>query len=490
VKVLQSTTGSEQQRAPNVKVFPIMFSLLLACLIGTFNETAINMAISELINQFALTESTVQWLTSGYLLTLGITVPLSGLLIQWFTTRQLFLTAVIIFILGSAVGGMAGSFEILLLGRILQAVGATLLFPLMFNTALIIFPAEKRGAAMGLVTLVFTAGPALGPTISGLLLDKLSWHWIFWVSSMALLIALLIGATYMKNVSSITKPHIDLYSLILSTFGFGGVVYAISIVGESGWTNSKVIICLIVGIVALILFVIRQLNMKEPLMNLRTLKKPMFAICTLLVFVCMMVETSSMFIIPMFMIRVLEINALTAGLILLPGSIFAAVLSPVIGSLIDKFGTKFLVVPGLLLIIASLWFYSTISVASTIGLIVILHACLMIGVCMVWMPAQTNGLNQLPPENYPDGTAIMNTLIQIAGTIGIAMAVSLMTTGVINFMKDTPNPSDPASATLALTVGMHNAFLFAMFVAIAGLVLGVFVRRVKVAKWTGETNWS
>lgn len=485
---MQSGTVSEQQKVPNVKVLPIMFSLMLAGIIGTFNETAINIAISDLINQFAITESTVQWLSSGYLLTLGILVPLSGLLIQWFTTRQLFLASLIISIVGSAIGGMAGSFEILLIGRILQAVGASLLFPLMFNTALIIFPAEKRGSAMSLVTLVFTVGPAIGPTISGLLLDQLSWHWIFWVSLMTLLIALLVGATYIKNVSPITKPRIDLYSLILSTLGFGGVVYAVSTVGESdhGWSNSKVIVSLIVGIIALILFVFRQLNMKEPLMNLRTLKNPMFVIGTLLVFVCMMSEMSAMFILPMFMIRVLEISALKVGLILLPGSILSAVFSPVIGTLFDKFGTKFLVVPGLLLTVASLWFFSSITMASTITLIVILHSCLMIGVLMVWMPSQSNGLNQLPAEMYPDGTAIMTTLQQIAGALGLAVAVSVMTSGVASFMKDVPNPSDPANTKLALIAGMQNALLFAMLIAVAGLVLGVFVRRVKVAK----SDWS
>ncbi|ODA11154.1 hypothetical protein BK143_18040 [Paenibacillus peoriae] len=492
MKVLQSGTISEEQKVPNVKVLPIMFALMLAGIIGTFNETAINIAISDLINQFAITESTVQWLSSGYLLTLGILVPLSGLLIQWFTTRQLFLTSVIISIVGSAIGAMAGSFDILLLGRILQAAGAALLFPLMFNTALIIFPAEKRGKAMGLVTLVFTAGPALGPTTSGLLIDNLSWHWIFWVSLMTLVVALVIGVTFIKNVAPITKPRIDIYSLVLSTIGFGGLVYGISTAGEGdhGWGNPVVIVSLIAGVVALILFVIRQLNMKEPLMNVRTLKNPMFAIGTALVFICMSVDLAAMFVLPMFLIRVLELSALTAGLTLLPGSIISAVLSPVVGSLFDKFGPKFLVVPGLILTAATLWFYSDITVASSIALIVVLHTCLMVGIIMVWMPAQTNGLNQLPAEMYPDGTAIMNTLQQIAGAIGIAMAVSVMTSGVGDFMNNVADPSNPANATLALTAGMQNALFFVMFVALAGLVLGVFVRRVKVQKWSGDSDWS
>lgn len=487
---MQSGTISENQKVPNVKVFPIMFALMLAGMIGTFNETAINIAVSDIINQFAITEATVQWLTSGYLLTLGVLVPLSGLLIQWFSTRQLFLTSVSMSIIGSAIGAMAGSFDILLLGRILQAAGAGLLFPLMLNTALIIFPAEKRGKAMGLVSLVFTAGPALGPAISGLLIDYLSWHWIFWVSLMTLVLALLAGVAFMKNVAPITKPRIDIYSLVLSTIGFGGLVYGISSAGEGdhGWSNPVVIVPLVAGVIALILFVIRQLNMKEPLMNLRTLKNPMFAMGTLLVFICMMVYLSAMFILPMFMIRVLEFSALTTGFILLPGSVISAVFSPVIGALFDKFGPKFLVVPGLIIVSATLWFCSNITVASSIALIVVLHTCLIVGILLVWMPAQTNGLNQLPPDMYPDGAAILNTLQQIAGAIGIAMAVSIMTTGSADFIKSVADPTEPANATLALMAGMQNALFFTMFVALAGLVLGVFVRRVKVQKWSGDSE--
>ncbi|OMF42562.1 hypothetical protein BK136_17315 [Paenibacillus amylolyticus] len=487
---MQSGTISENQKVPNVKVFPIMFALMLAGIIGTFNETAINIAISDIINQFAITEAKVQWLTSGYLLTLGILVPLSGLLIQWFSTRQLFLTSVSMSIVGSAIGAMAGSFDILLLGRILQAAGAGLLFPLMLNTALIIFPAEKRGKAMGLVSLVFTAGPALGPAISGLLIDYLSWNWIFWVSLMALVLALLAGVAFMKNVAPITKPRIDIYSLVLSTIGFGGLVYGISSAGEGdhGWSNPVVIVPLIAGVIALILFVIRQLNMKKPLMNLRTLQNPMFAIGTLLVFICMMVFLSSMFILPMFMIRVLELSALTTGLILLPGSVISAVLSPVVGALFDKFGPKFLVVPGLIIVAVTLWFCSNITVASSIALIMVMHTCLIVGILMVWMPAQTNGLNQLPSDMYPDGAAILNTLQQIAGAIGIAMAVSIMTTGTADFIKGVADPTELGNATLALTAGMQNALFFTMFVALAGLVLGVFVRRVKVQKWSGNSE--
>ncbi len=482
---MQATmTESQQNTGQKYKVIPIMISLLLSGFIGMFSETALNVALSDLIRVFDITAPTVQWLTTGYLLTLGILVPVSGLLLQWFSTRQLFIAALSFSVLGTLVAALAPSFEVLMTARVIQAVGTALLLPLMFNTILIIFPAEKRGAAMGVIGLVIMVAPAVGPTIAGLLIENLSWHWIFWLSLPFLVIALLFGIMYMQNVSTITKPKIDIFSLLFSTLGFGGIVFAFSSAGEGegGWGSTKVIATMIVGVLSLAIFAVRQLTMKQPMMNLRAFKHPMFVVGTLMVFICMMVILSSMLVLPMYLISGLGLSALTAGLIMLPGGLINGIMSPIMGSLFDKFGPKWLVIPGLVIVAATLWFFSGITTASTITLIIVLHSCLMIGISMVWMPAQTNGLNQLPRELYPDGTAIMNTLQQVAGAIGTAVAVSIMTAGMTGFMKDVADPTDPANAPLALTAGIQNAFIFAMVVAIIGLIVAFFIKRVIVSK--------
>nr|WP_307468585.1 DHA2 family efflux MFS transporter permease subunit [Paenibacillus harenae] len=473
-----------QDTGVKYKVLPIMISLLLSGFIGMFSETALNVALSDLIQVFQITPATVQWLTTGYLLTLGILVPISGLLLQWFTTRQLFIAAVSFSVLGTFIAAMAPSFEMLMTARVVQAIGTALLLPLMFNTILIIFPAEKRGAAMGVIGLVIMVAPAVGPTIAGLLIDKLSWHWIFWLSLPFLVIALIFGIFFMQNVSEITKPRIDLISILFSTLGFGGVVFGFSSAGEGehGWGSTKVIVSMLIGIVALLIFAVRQLRMQQPMMNLRAFKKPMFVVGTLMVFICMMVILSSMLVLPMFLISGLGLSALTAGLVMLPGGLINGIMSPIMGGLFDKFGPKWLVIPGLVIVAAVLWFFSGITTASTLALVIVLHSFLMVGISMVWMPAQTNGLNQLPRELYPDGTAIMNTLQQVAGAIGTALAVSIMTAGSKTFMEDAENPLDPANAPLALTAGIQNAFIFAMVVAIIGLVVAFFIKRVKVDK--------
>lgn len=475
--------GSSEPR--QFKTLPILISLLIAGFIGMFSETALNVALSDLMNVLQITPSTAQWLTTAYLLTLGILVPISGMLLQWFTTRQLFVAALCFSILGTFLAAIAPNFEFLLTARVVQAMGTALLLPLMFNTILIIIPAEKRGAAMGLIGLVIMVAPAIGPTIAGLLIESLSWHWIFWLSLPFLVIALLSGIFFMQNVTEVTKPKIDVLSIILSSLGFGGIVYGFSSAGEAeGWGSPKVIIAIVIGAIALILFCIRQLTMKQPMIDLRAFKFPMFVVGVLMVFICMMVILSSMLILPMYLQQGQGYSAFKAGLLLLPGGIINGLMSPVMGRLFDKYGPKWLVIPGLVLVAVSLWFFSGITATSTVVFVIVLHSVLMIGISMIMMPAQTNGINQLPLEYYPHGTAIMNTLQQVAGAIGTALAVSIMTSGSKSYMQTVTNPADPLNIGAAFTHGVQNAFIFGMVMAIIGLVIAFFLKRVIISHKT------
>ncbi|WP_438495589.1 DHA2 family efflux MFS transporter permease subunit [Paenibacillus sp. IHBB 3054] len=473
--------GKKQTPERKFKTIPILVSLLLAGFIGMFSETALNVALTDLMQVLNITPTTAQWLTTAYLLTLGILVPISGLLLQWFTTRQLFIAAVSFSILGTFLAAISPSFEFLLTARVVQAMGTALLLPLMFNTILLIIPAEKRGGAMGLIGLVIMVAPAIGPTIAGLLIESLSWHWIFWLSLPFLVAALIFGILFMQNVSEVTKPKIDALSILLSSFGFGGIVYGFSSAGEeAGWGSPKVIIAIAIGVVALVLFAVRQLAMKQPMINLRAFKYPMFTVGVLMVFICMMVILSSMLILPMYLQQGQGYTAFKAGLLLLPGGIINGLMSPIMGRLFDKYGPKWLVIPGLALVAVSLWFFSNITPTSTVVFVIVLHSALMIGISMIMMPAQTNGINQLPLQYYPDGTAIMNTLQQVAGAIGTALAVSIMTAGSKSFMKTVTNPADPINIVPAFTHGVQNAFIFGMIMAIVGLVVAFFLKRVIV----------
>lgn len=479
---MESTLSGKQQPVPKkFKTIPILVSLLMAGFIGMFSETALNVALSDLMNVLNITPTTAQWLTTAYLLTLGILVPISGLLLQWFTTRQLFVAALCFSILGTFLAAISPNFEFLLTARVVQAMGTALLLPLMFNTILVIIPAEKRGAAMGLIGLVIMVAPAIGPTIAGLLIESLSWHWIFWLSLPFLVIALISGILFMQNVTEVTKPKIDVLSILLSSVGFGGIVFGFSSAGEAeGWGSPKVIIAIAAGVVALVLFVLRQNTMKQPMINLRAFKYPMFVVGVLMVLICMMVILSSMLILPMYLQQGQNYTAFKAGLLLLPGGLINGLMSPIMGRLFDKYGPKWLVIPGLVIVAVSLWFFSNITPTSTVVFVIVLHSALMVGVSMVFMPAQTNGINQLPMDLYPDGTAIMNTLQQVAGAIGTALAVSIMTAGTKSFMAKASNPADPANIIPAFTQGVQNAFIFGMAIAVVGLILAFFLKRVVI----------
>nr|WP_179295419.1 DHA2 family efflux MFS transporter permease subunit [Bacillus sp. FJAT-45350] len=455
----------------------IMAALLMCGFVGMFSETALNIAMTNLMEVFQISATTAHWLTTGFLLTLGILMPMSGLLLLMFTTRQLFVASLISLILGTLIAALAFSFEMLMIGRVLQAVGMGLLLPLMFNTVLVIYPPEKRGAAMGFVGLVIMFAPATGPTIGGLLIQYLTWHYIFWLSLPLLVIGLLIGLKYLENVTDVTKPRIDLLSVLLSTIGFGGVVYGFSKAGEGveGWSGMIVIV---VGLIALVLFILRQNFMHEPMLNLRVFKYPMYVVGMLLVLSCMMIIMSSMIILPMFLQTGAGLSVFIAGLMLLPGSALNGILSPLVGRLFDKYGPKWLVTPGLILVTVMLWFFTTLSPVSSVTFIVALHIGLMVGVAMIWMPAQTNGLNQLPPELYPHGTAVLNTLQQVAGAIGIAIAISILTGGMEKYLHSSSDPTQLTEIANAMTAGSQSVFWFTMLIALIGLILAFFIRRV------------
>ncbi|WP_255301629.1 DHA2 family efflux MFS transporter permease subunit [Bacillus sp. AFS040349] len=473
--------GKGVTAANELKVVPIIISFVVAGFIGLFSETALNMALNNLIIGFGIKETTAQWLTTGYLLTLGILVPVSGLILQWFTTRQLFITSLIASIIGTFIAAVAPTFSVLMIARVVQAVGTALLLPLMFNTILLIIPPHKRGKIMGIIGLVIMFAPAVGPTISGLIHRTLSWHWIFWISLPLLIAALIYGIIFMQDVTKPTKPKIDILSIILSTIGFGGIVFGFSNAGEGGgWGSPTVIVSMVAGGIALVLFSIRQLTMKQPILNLRAFKYPMFTVGLLMVVVCMMAILSSMILLPLYLQTSLALSTFAAGLLLLPGGIINGILSPVMGGLFDRFGPKWLTIIGMTIVTGSMFGFSTISMETSSSLIIGLHIVMMVGISMVMMPAQTNGLNQLPPELYPDGTAIMNTLQQVAGAIGTAVAISILSSGTSNFMETVEDKQNPLNQVLAFTEGVQDAFVFAIILCIVGFVISLFIKRVKV----------
>jgi len=448
-----------------------MMALLVAGFVGLFSETALNIALGDLGEIFEIGPTTVQWLATGYFLTLGILIPVTGILMQKFTTRQMFFTSITLTLIDTILAAVSPSFAFLLAGRILQAAGLAINLPLTQNVIFTIFPPNKRGAAMGVMGLVMLAGPALGPTIAGLILDTLSWEWIFWVQVPFVLLSLVIGIFYIPNVNEVRKISLDTLSVILSTIGFGGIVYGFSVSGDNGWTSSIVIGSIIIGLMGIILFSMRQMKMEQPMMNLRAFKYPLFVLGVFMSFITFFNMLSLLVILPMFMQLGLLMAAFATGLVLLPGSLLNCIFAPMIGKMFDKYGPKAVITPGTLLVVIGYALYITMGIDTATWMIVVTHIIWMLGVGMVLASTQTNTLNSLPREYYPDGIALTQTVQQVAGAMGIAIIVALLSA------KQESSLALGNELTEATASGSSFVFMVGLALAIINFILSLFMKK-------------
>lgn len=460
--------------------FLLVMIMILGVFVAILNETLLNVALSKIMDDFGIAPSTAQWLTTGYLLVIGVLIPVTAYLIQRFTTRSLFLGAMGLFTVGTFVAAIAPGIEVLLIGRLLQAAGTGLLFPLLTNVVFSIVPIEKRGSAMGTIGIVITFAPAIGPTLSGIIVEHFSWRVLFYGVLPIALIVIIFAYVKLKNVTETTNPKIDPISLLLSTLGFGGVVYGFSSSGEGngGWSSNEVLIPIAIGVVSLVLFTWRQLKISQPLLDLRTFKYNIFRMSTLIMMIVMMAMFSAMMLLPIFLQNALGYSPLEAGLIMLPGGIVMGIMSPITGRLFDKFGAKWLALIGLGLIANTLWQFAYITMSTPYSTIMIFNTLLMLGISMVMMPIMTNALNELPPPLYPHGTAIISTLQQVAGAVGTALLVSIMTNRSTSFMENTLLKEDEATIqVLAMIAGMKSAFLLAFGLVAIAWIVSFFIKR-------------
>lgn len=462
-----------------IKRGPILFALIIGMFVAGLNETLMGNALPEFMKSFGVSAATGQWLSTAYMLVVGVLVPVTAIVQQWFTTRQIFLSAMSLFLVGTVTSAVSPDFGVLLVGRIIQAMGTGMLMPLVMNVIMTIYPPEKRGGAMGIFGLVVMFAPAIGPTISGLIIDGLSWRWLFYLVIPFALLSIIIGAVVLKNVSKVTKPRVDLLSIVLSTIGFGGIVYGFSNAGEHGWSEPAVVWTIAAGIISLVLFVWRQLLLKEPVMDLRAFRYPTFTLIVVLMLVLMMTFFSSAIMLPIFMQGVLMVTAFKSGLILLPGGFANGLMAPISGKLFDKFGPRITIIPGLAIVAISLWQFTRFDETTSTGFLVAVHVALMIGSALVMMPAQTAGLNQLPNHLHPHGTAILNTLQQVSGAIGTALYISIMSGGQKHYLSGVSDPQAPAEIAKGLAAGINNAFVFGGVIALVAFVLGLFLRKGK-----------
>lgn len=476
----------------NSKTGPILAILLIGAIAAILNQTVLNVALPTLTTEFSVSTTTAQWLITLYMLVNGVSVPVTAFLMARFSTRQLFFTSMIVFSLGTVLCGLAPSFNVLLIGRVVQALGAGIVMPLLINVVFKLYPIEKRGAAMGIVGVAIMFAPAVGPTLSGLLITTLSWRFIFFAILPFSLTALIASFFILKNVSEPRPAKLDVLGVILSTFGFGGILYGFGFAGKAGWGSITVLTALTVGVVSLILFAIRQLKTDHPLIDLRIFKSIEYTYSVIISFFVNGVSYSAMILIPIYLQTNRGFTALESGLFLLPGSIAMAIMSPIAGKMYDRYGIKWLGIFGTIVLLGTTSLYTNLTYASGIILLSFIYLVRSVGLTFLTMPLSTAGLNALPSKYYGDGTAMQNTILAISGAMGTAIMTTIMTTQttlfvteeVVNTAKGNPTPEQLGVFKLdGLLHGINSAFMgatvFGVIALMAMLLLAISITKRK-----------
>mgnify|MGYP001174235870 CR=1 FL=1 len=468
---------------------PIVASLLIASFVALLSQTLLNVALPSMMEDLGIAENVIQWLVTGYMLVNGILVPISAFLIERYTTRQLFLCATALFAIGTILCAVAPGFALLLTGRLIQAAGAGILMPLMTVVFLTIFPIEQRGRAMGMMGLAMIFAPAIGPTLSGWIVEHESWRVLFYIVLPLTLFSLIFGGISMKNVTRTSMPKLDMAGVVFSTIGFGGLLYGFSDAANDGWGSPRVIASLGAGILFLILFIWRELKVARPILEFRVFRFDMFSLTTVINVITTMAMFSGMILLPIFLQKIRGFSPLESGFLLMPGALLMGIMSPITGIIFDKIGARWLAVAGLTITVATTFELSRLTLETSYMHMLLIYTFRSFGMSLMMMPIQTAGMNQLPPRLNAHGSAMSQTLRNIASAVGTALLVTIFSNAASSRGKQLVlsagiNPQDPANAarlheiSLQATVyGIDFAFEVATWMTVAALVLAFFIRK-------------
>lgn len=492
----------------------ILAALLFGMFIAILNQTLLNVALPKINTEFNISASTGQWLMTGFMLVNGILIPITAYLFNKYSYRKLFLVALVLFTIGSLICAISMNFPIMMVGRVLQAIGAGVLMPLGSIVIITIYPPEKRGAAMGTMGIAMILAPAIGPTLSGYIVQNYHWNVMFYGMFIIGIIAILVGFVWFKLYQYTTNPKADIPGIIFSTIGFGALLYGFSEAGNKGWGSVEIETMFAIGIIFIILFVIRELRMKAPMLNLEVLKFPTFTLTTVINMVVMMSLYGGMILLPMYLQNLRGFSALDSGLLLLPGSLIMGLLGPFAGKLLDTIGLKPLAIFGIAFMTYATWELTKLNMDTPYMTIMGIYVLRSFGMAFIMMPMVTAAINALPGRLASHGNAFLNTMRQLAGSIGTAILVTVMTTQTTQHLSafgeelDKTNPvvqdhmRELASQyggqegamkvllqfvnKLSTVEGINDAFIVATIFSVIALILCLFLQSNKKAKATAQ----
>lgn len=474
---INNQTSPQPTKLPR-EVVVVLAILVVSAMIMILNETILSVALPSIMEDFAVPETTAQWLTTGFMLTMAVVIPTTGYLLDRFSTKMIFVTALLFFLVGTITAALAPTFAVLLIARLIQAVGTALVMPLLMTVTLTVVPAARRGSMMGIISIVISVAPALGPTLSGFILNSLTWHWLFWVMVPIVAAALIIGFFFIKNIGETKITPLDILSVVLSVFAFGGLVYGLSSIGailEGEGTTG--IIALLVGIVALLVFGWRQIQLGKQdraLMDLRPFKIRNFSFSLASILLAFGAMLGTVMVLPIYLQNSLGVSALVTGLVVMPGGLMQGLISPFIGRFYDKVGPRPLLIPGAVALVVAAAALTFLNGETPVWMVVALHVLFSIGMCLMMTPLMTTALGALPKNLYGHGSAIMNTLQQLAGAAGTAIMIAALSFGTALAVQGGTAQAD------AVAAGTRVAFIAAAIIALISLVTSLFVTRIEV----------
>ena len=451
--------------------------VMLAVLVfGTFvtvlNQTVVSPALPSIMAEMSVDAATAQWLTTGFTLVNAIMVPITAFLTDRFTTRRLFLVSMILFTCGAALAAWGPNFPVLLGGRLVQAAGAGILMPLVMTVLMWTFPVDRRGTAMGVFGIVIAFAPAAGPTVAGIIIDQANWHVMFWIiAALCLVVVFFAGAVLERGGETNKDVTLDVPSVILSTIGFGGLLYGLSAIGSYGVTADSAA-GVVIGAVALVFFFRRQLRMEQPMLQVRVLANRKFLIATIIVMLVQGALLAGGILLPILLQSYMGFSATTSGLVLLPGAIIMGAMGPVAGRLFDKHGPRVLAVTGTGILALTTSAFIFMGPGTGLVTLTVIYTVRLFSLSLVNMPISTWGMNALPDKLVNHGTSVQNTFRQVAGSLGTAIIVST-STAVQNAVAGSTD------ATTAGVFGIHMAFVVATALCVIGFVLTVALVRNK-----------
>ena len=485
----------------------ILAAMLFGMFIAILNQTLLNVALPKINTEFNISASTGQWLMTGFMLVNGILIPISAFLFNKYSYRKLFIIGLVLFTFGSLICAISMNFPIMMTGRVLQAIGAGILMPLGSNVIVTIFPPEKRGVAMGTMGIAMILAPAIGPTLSGYIVQNYDWNLMFYGMFFIGLVAIAVGFFWFRLYQRTTNPKADVPGIIYSTIGFGALLYGFSEAGNKGWGSTEIVSMFIIGIIFITLFVIRELRMKAPMLNLEVLKYPTYTLTTVINMIVMMSLYGGMILLPIYLQNLRGFSALDSGLLMLPGALVMGALGPIAGKLLDTIGIKPLAIFGIGVMTYATWELTKLNMDTPYLSIMGIYVLRSFGMAFIMMPIMTAGMNALPARLISHGNAFVNTMRQLAGSIGTAILVTVMTTQTTNHVaafgeeldKTNPMVQDHMRELaqqfggeqgamkvllqyvnkLASVEGINDAFIIATIISLVALILSFFLQSKK-----------